>query len=107
MSNCDWERFTGNCDWETDSEHCCNEENVIADRCDSDRRGIRLLVLILILLYCQSNQSNSEYLKCTNSQLINHILCINNQLLCNILCIANNLVCSQMECCKTGYTRSR
>jgi hypothetical protein len=95
------------CDFDCDCD--CNNNGVggVVDakevRCQ--RKEDRLLILILIFLYCQNVSTNSQYYRCVNSELLNFLMCSNRQLLCSILCMNQNLVCSVVDCCANQRKR--
>jgi len=106
-----------NCNY--DDCDCCDRDcNNNCDRQDNDVGGVvdakevrcqrkedRLLILILILLYCQNVSTNSQYYRCMNNELLNYILSSHRQLMCTILCMTQNLVDSVVDCCADKKNR--
>ena len=102
-----------NCKYDCNYDECdccckCNNGNspddgvggvVDAKEARCQRRDDRLLILILILLYCQNVYTNSQYYRCMNSELLNYFICSHQKLMCTILCMTQNLVDSLAECC--------
>jgi len=102
--NCDC-NFDCDCDCDRDSPDSGVGGVVDAKEVRCQRREDRLLILILILLYCQNVSTNSQYYRCVNSQMLDFLMCSNRQLMCTILCMSQNLVDSIVDCCANQKKR--
>ena len=106
--NCDCKY---DCNYECDCDCDCDSTDggvggvVDAKEVRCQRKEDRLLILILILLYCQNVYTNSQYYRCINSQMLNYMMCSNRQLMCTILCMSQNLVDSIVDCCANQRNR--
>ena len=87
-------RDNRNYDYNYDECDCCDNRNRSRDPEDSgvggvvdarearcQRRDDRLLILILLLLYCQNVNNNCQYIKCMNSELLNYFICSHQKLM--------------------------
>ncbi|HAK42565.1 MAG TPA: hypothetical protein DCM59_07495 [Clostridium sp.] len=96
------------CDCNNNNRDCKdNDVGGVVDakevRCQ--RKEDRLLILILILLYCQNVSTNCQYYRCMNSELLNYVLSSHRQLMCTILCMTQSLVDSAVDCCANQKNR--